>query len=207
MHKTKFKCNLCDAKFETRQLVNDHVKNVHNPTVELKGEGYTYVCDEDGCGKTFRSKRGKIGHMEKSHVSNGKYTCPTCQRNFGTKQTLNNHLSTHSDEKRFKCEHCGKKYKRKNEVTRHINQDSCPALKKVALHGEGSENSGAIKCDLCCIKCENKEALVTHLALNHQDNGNSFECETCSKTFPRKAQLTAHKLVHLRKGNTASKKT
>lgn len=101
-HVAKFECNICKQRFKTKAIVNKHIKDVH---FDKK-----YVCDVESCGKLFKSKRGKQGHME-SHVTNGKYKCEICGKTFGTMQTLTYHKSTHSDEKPYRCQYCETTFK------------------------------------------------------------------------------------------------
>ena len=49
-------------------------------------------------------------------------------KRFINKGHLNNHRSVHSDEKPYDCEVCGKIYKRKKELNRHIQRSHLRSL-------------------------------------------------------------------------------
>lgn len=188
--KPKFQCNICKKRFSTKALVNKHVKEVH---LDKK-----YVCDVESCGKTFKSKRGKQGHME-LHVTNGKYKCEICGKTFGTMQTLTNHKSTHSDEKPYPCQFCGTTFKRTNEVSRHLN--SCEKAIKArerAAEVPQLESAAKLDCVLCDEVFDSQDELNAHLLAEHKSGVKveKFKCEECGKTFNRISQLTAHKLCH-----------
>lgn len=191
--KQKFECDICKQRFTTRAMVNNHVKESHTDIDTDR----PYVCDVPTCGKTFKSKRGKQGHME-SHVDNGKYKCEKCDKTFGTMQTLNNHRATHSDEKPFKCHYCEATFKRPNEIPRHMAKcQDAKAARARAVKVEPLVKSESVDCVLCDQVFTTHDELNRHLLSQHKSES-KVKCEQCGKEFKTKSQLTAHKLVHVR---------
>lgn len=188
-HKPQYQCDICQEKFKSKAVCNEHIKVTH-------GEK-PYKCDIDGCTKAFLSRRGLNGHKE-LHRKNGKYLCRTCNTSFGTQQTLKNHMLTHSDEKNIPCDYCGRTFRRTNECTRH--KKTCKEGKKMRAKAASVSPvlPNPVSCVLCGLKFEDKAELDKHLLDVHKEK-EEFKCDDCPKSFGRKSQLTAHKLVHLKK--------
>ncbi|KAF2086219.1 hypothetical protein K490DRAFT_4660, partial [Saccharata proteae CBS 121410] len=47
------------------------------------------------------------------------YRCPDCHRNFKRREHCARHQRTHTRERPFPCQFCGKTYARKDMVKRH----------------------------------------------------------------------------------------
>ena len=74
------------------------------------------------------------------------------------------------------CDTCGKSYKRKDTLKRHMK-----------IHSTESP----VKCNICDKICLRKDTLKRHL-LGHS-MGVSFECDVCGRKFKRKDALKEHK--------------
>ena len=74
------------------------------------------------------------------------------------------------------CDTCGKSYKRKDTLKRHMR-----------IHSTESP----VKCNICDKICLRKDTLKRHL-LGHS-MGVSFECDVCGRKFKRKDALKEHK--------------
>lgn len=122
-------CPECDKTFSTVDIVHVHVRTVH------LGER-PFVCEECGkkCSTKGSLKEHKLSHSEerpfkctecmkcfkdstglKRHSTThntASFECVLCGRRLNTLRTLKNHMLVHSDEKRFKCQHCGNNFKR-----------------------------------------------------------------------------------------------
>lgn len=122
-------CPQCGKKFSKPENVALHIRIVHN------GDR-PYVCEECGktcatkgalkehqvihsdarpfkckdCPKSFKDLPGLKKHTE-SHTITA-FECVQCGQRLNTRQTLKVHMLVHSDEKRYKCHHCGNAYKR-----------------------------------------------------------------------------------------------
>ncbi|OMJ67623.1 hypothetical protein SteCoe_35158 [Stentor coeruleus] len=83
-------------------------------------------CEVSGCKKTFRNQVSLDNHVVKDHGPNDSsvhcdFKCPTCFKNLSTKQSLKEHLYTHSGEKPYKCMEagCGLLFRQSSQLSNH----------------------------------------------------------------------------------------
>jgi len=104
------------------------------------------------------------------------------------KNKLNRHIKeTHDNERTYKCEDCGKDFKRNSHLTRH---------KKIH-----SENPKPFICtiDNCCQNFSTKQHLERHIQLIHFCE--KFKCGDCELLFNKKRLLLKHEFEVHNKGN------
>jgi uncharacterized Zn-finger protein len=102
-------------------------------------------CEASGCKKTFRNQASLDNHVLKDH-SNSKPTvhcdfkCPACFKSLSTKQSLKEHLYTHSGEKPYKCLEagCGLLFRQSSQLSNHKKvhleiKKNTPELSKINL--------------------------------------------------------------------------
>ncbi|XP_077978815.1 uncharacterized protein LOC144434235 [Glandiceps talaboti] len=82
-----------------------------------KSEGESYSCDI--CSKKYKYKRNMLKHRREHFQKANSYECGICDRTFATNQNLKEHMIVYSTEKPFKCEECGRGYKRKKDLNVH----------------------------------------------------------------------------------------
>lgn len=123
------KCPQCDKTFSTIESMKVHIRILHigerlffceicgiacATNAALKEHQITHTdvrpfkCSQ--CTKCFKYLRGLKQHSRTHNTMS--FECLLCGQRLNTLQTLKNHLLVHSDEKRFKCQHCGNAYKR-----------------------------------------------------------------------------------------------
>jgi len=105
-----YKCEMCPKAF-----ARAHQLAVHAPV--HTGER-AHLCSE--CGNSFSSVSSLIDHRKRRHQNIRNQTCPTCPKNFFTKQELVSHIRTHTGEKPFQCLNCGKCFSRPHHLKRHV---------------------------------------------------------------------------------------
>ncbi|KAL3859090.1 hypothetical protein ACJMK2_009324 [Sinanodonta woodiana] len=109
----------------------------------------------------------------------GHYKCNQCDKVFGLKGNLKQHMALHSNEKPFQCNICGQTFTLKGNMKKHLQ-----------LHNGDKR----FQCKLCEKVFSTKGNLKQHV-LNH-DGSKPFGCRICHKAFRIKGNLTKHMALH-----------
>ena len=98
-----FVCSQCSKAFKSPIQLRRHTNLWHKPK--------TIICDFDGCGTKFATKRILNIHKQ-NHIN--KFLCewPECENSYTTKMRLQYHMNIHKGLKPYKCEWpgCDKAY-------------------------------------------------------------------------------------------------
>ncbi|KAK0376174.1 hypothetical protein CLIM01_06492 [Colletotrichum limetticola] len=80
-----------------------------------------YVCDIDGCGKSFYQSTHLDTH-KRAHTGEKPYKCtwPNCERTFSQPGNLKTHMRRHTGEKPFRCEQCSKVFAQRGNLQTHM---------------------------------------------------------------------------------------
>ncbi len=134
------------------------------------------------------------------------FCCPTCKNYFSSRNSLHNHLATHTntDLRLFLCNTCGHSFKTKKDLSRHASLHDttkhktcheCGMLFKTSFHLKRHSltrhsNIKPFKCNQCDMQFARKDKLKQHEAkhINHP----LYQCTQCSKGFYRKEHLKDH---------------
>lgn len=92
-------------------------------------------------------KTNMANHM-RTHTKEKPYHCNTCGRNFAAWGTLKDHERTHTNERPHKCEHCGKGFTQRTAMRVHMR-----------LH----TGEKPYKCNICDMRFITKTVLMTHM--------------------------------------------
>lgn len=232
----RYVCDTCGEKYATKTGISKHAclnKKRRRPEVDFRiydvrhckycgsvfatfEENKSHECEyqfaEDP--KMFRcrfcimdmSKNSYNKHMMR-HLAPGKdWVCGFCDRKLADEPALNNHLTTHTGDKPFKCPHedCEQSFINKQLLLRHsrfhgvdIPVYSCKICnKEVAskyhLKSHMKIHNSFFECQLCKMQCASKDELKEHYQASHLP----FPCSFCDKTFTLPRYLKMHEKLH-----------
>lgn len=140
----------------------------------------SYSCNY--CSKKVFGEWQWMLHM-KNHVGAKAMECQQCGKEIKTRRGMLYHRN-HRREHGIVCEVCGKEFKAKALLRHHI--------KVVHTMTEYS-----FPCDHCDKKFKTKGNLKNHLNSVHSEERN-FICDLCGHASKSAAQLSSHKLTHLK---------
>ena len=192
----------------------EHNKNHNNVENELKFETQSPLKDlEKDSTKKKHKKRKRTGKKKKV------YTCTICgiTLNRGFNCEVQRHIATHTGERDFKCDECGSKFSRVQELTRHekIHRGHCPfrcnhcnagfkaemALRahKSSIHYDqttmaSESDAWLFDCKQCDSNFKSAIAFGKHMKLLH-GVGNPFMCDKCGMGMSTNDNLKRHALV------------
>jgi len=129
---------------------------------------YYDVTDTDTKVSACEAKKGRSG-------VNNNYECPKCSKKFEQRNSLSNHIKSHSDVRQFKCSNCARQFKKPGDYSRHVR-----------LCGEEHQ----FKCDQCGKTFMSLNSLTNHVRAH--SNERPFQCETCLTSFKKQGDLTNH---------------
>ena len=187
-----------DESFQNGNVASDLNENDHSPG-----------------GSQVPKKRGRKSSPPKE------CTCPICGKTMkrNSKYDLDRHIATHTGERDFKCDVCGSKFLRVQELKRHekIHIGDCAFKCSIcnagfkadialrahmgAMHGDQTVTlSDSVlwkhECDLCGDKFQSSVAFGKHMKTLHSVT-NPFKCETCGMKFTNPDNLKRHvKVTH-----------
>ncbi|KAG5676496.1 hypothetical protein PVAND_006327 [Polypedilum vanderplanki] len=104
----QFQCDICNAKFITKQIVSNHMQQRH---IQEKNS----ICPIKNCEKTFLSRKAMKEH-QRVHKEKT-FACHYCFYIGRTKSNFNRHLKTHA--RSFQCVKCLKFFDNKIKLLKH----------------------------------------------------------------------------------------
>uniref|UniRef100_A0A673ASX8 Zinc finger protein 865 n=1 Tax=Sphaeramia orbicularis TaxID=375764 RepID=A0A673ASX8_9TELE len=157
-----FSCEICDAKFTQKSHIRNHM--VRHAKVK------PFSCSV--CHKTFTREIHVKAHMI-AHSGKELFHCSICGAGFPQRTSVRDHMmSSHTENRPFKCSHCPKAFKRQPHLERHE-----------AIH----TGHQPFSCSVCWQKFTQKAHLNRHM-LRHTEK-KIYSCSICHKNFTRKPQI------------------
>lgn len=199
----KFPCDQCDKRFTHKRALLLH-------QVMHTGER-NYVCEE--CGSTHKRQRELHLHIRDMHTNTQNFRCDVCFMCFKMKGQLKKHCFTehkdtvtscivckhklttpfsiythclkHYEPKEFTCEQCGKAFKSKAVLKKHL-----------PIH---DPNRKPFKeCPKCNKLIYSRSHYYEHVQSHDQNTNNliKFQCDLCESSFQHLSSLKRHALRH-----------
>ncbi|XP_041372535.1 uncharacterized protein LOC121385813 [Gigantopelta aegis] len=169
-----YKCTICSKIFSREYHLNIH-------TMKHTGEK-RFKCDE--CGEPFTSGRKLKNHRIEQHGASEAdiFKCAICQREFSDRNTMKKHVKSHSSEKPYECQTCGRRYQYSWNLKIH----------------EKSAHTGDMpfKCRFCQKMFTHRRDYRDHVR-SHTDNL-PFKCHEarCGRSFASQRALRMHQPIH-----------
>ncbi|XP_058452076.1 zinc finger protein 724-like isoform X2 [Malaya genurostris] len=162
-------------------IFEDHLNSNHDNQLnqsELNNDGYN---DSD-----FYIQRDELEHeINTSHrkgirrKDDRRHKCEICGKGFINSNHLVQHRRIHTGEKPHKCEDCGRAFAQKSHLTAHMK------------HHTGDFK---FKCDTCGKGFIYSNELVIHLRIHTGER--PHKCDICGKDFVQGSALTQHMRSH-----------
>lgn len=144
-------CFICNSRFLNKFALKSHFRTNHK----------NGICNQ--CGKRFKNLKQHF-----IQVHNKSFTCDTCKKQFGRRNSLDIHVRTvHENDKPHKCDQCEKSFGENSVSQTHMK----------IVH----ENIKPFKCDTCSKAFGTKGGLIRHNNEIHE-NKNRIKCHLCKNT-------------------------
>ncbi|XP_052895787.1 zinc finger protein 141-like [Anopheles moucheti] len=163
-------CDTCGLVFDTKFVLENHRKR--------HATERQYKCEY--CPLEYYTKAEKLLHVRRLHLNAFEVSCPECALMFRTKQTLAQHMKTHTNQRTHTCNTCGFSFKSHTHLNRHTKE----------LH-EGVQ----YRCEHCDTTYRRKDKLRMHVEKMHNIQ-TYFVCDICLQSYETDAKLQEHKAHH-----------
>ena len=152
---------------------------------DMQDEAYcVFKCD--ACDQKFPTRSMLTRHRNHKHEANFRFQCSVCPKRLSSNKSLKLHMTQHTGEKPFACDHCSYRAITQSIVNQH----------KLRMH-EGSMPDKVVPnyvCDVCGKSFKVKSNLKDHMA-SHSD-ARSFLCGICGKSLKNRQCLNRHLFTH-----------
>lgn len=198
-HKKKeFICDICKKGFTTQYDLKRHAKT-HIKTRELNKcptclklvqdvSRHIQSCHQhkhvcDICGAKFGFNSNLIDH-KRTHTGDRPYRCEMCGKGFAQTSTLYLHIrSIHTNERPHICQTCGKGFTKPAEVRRHE-----------LVHIPNREKKFVCESVGCNKAFTTKRRRQEHMKRHFMEK--NFRCDICDKAFLDNHDLQRHIKIH-----------
>ena len=189
-----YTCEVCSTEFPTYKSLRLHlrmhdpvkVKDIEPPvTYGIMGDKVEIKTEDDTiemfqcpiCNKEYHKQYENV-HM-KSHSDEPKYDCQICNRKFYTEQNLEMHVKVHSNGKKYKCSYCKKGFLNFESLKEHV-KSTC--------------QSRPYECQYCGRRFMRPHEKVKHERIHTGEK--PHVCGICGKAFRVSYCLTLHMRTH-----------
>lgn len=193
-----WKCGHCGVKYETETDCTAHCMILHSKRL---------ICPVDNL--EFEGNRGTSQfniHMRNKHhemFPDFIISCTYCSQQFNSIFEKLAHMKN-CNEKKFNCDHCGRKYFTKTELTRHLKivsgeisytcdicSRSCTSTMDLKLHNASHTHLKAYRCSY--FHCDKAFKTPASRSSHMETHSNiKFDCPSCSASFRQRTLYQRH---------------
>lgn len=170
------KCHYCPKLFSNRSGRLYHQEQAHF-------QRRRFQCDQ--CESSFGLKQTLMNHIRNKHSNNVRSFCcdyPSCEKTYKTKSALHNHRIYHSDDPKWHCNYCTKKF--------HFNF----LLQQHETTHLGQKPGKSFDCDVCKKSFNTRNKLTKHRGIH---DPNQYACTREGCTF--KGNLKRYLIAHMKR--------
>ncbi|XP_047348497.1 zinc finger protein 37 homolog isoform X3 [Vespa velutina] len=175
-----YACNECDFKTIKRTSLYSHIKRKHKTTRSCTGNDQPELFYCSQCDYKNKNKYELKVHVARKHTDDFKFSCETCGKKFKVKGDLTNHIRFSHREQPVICDVCGK---------------TCLNSNSLYVHQKFAHYKAKYECQVCKRRMVSQENLNEHMIRQHERKENVV-CEECGKTFSRNSRLKVHMRIH-----------
>lgn len=155
--------------------INKKKRVLEEKDVKVKAENVDgYKCT---CGKIFQ-RRSRMETCLRSHTEYAEtslFACPTCQKQFKTKEALIYHRNKFH-RKKFPCKFCPTDYHTQKELFKHLQVHQKVQLMDYKVIAEVAKGNQELKCLICSKSRTTLPELKSHIMEDHTP---PYSCQYC----------------------------
>lgn len=139
------------------------------------------------CFKQFQFQSQLINHRKSGHhlVAQAAYSCHYCRKRFIEKATLATHTRTHTGERPYKCDDCGRAAYTQPQLLRHHQK----------VNHKGAKRVVAPKKLYKCQFCDQATIARSHLEIHERihTGQKQYQCRLCDRSFSQVGHVKVHR--------------
>ncbi len=141
------------------------------------------------------TKKGPVPKKKGKGVSSQTAYCTVCKKTMSSNECLRRHMRKHTGDKRYRCEHCGKRFWNPSSFSMHKKARNerngvCPRVNQTNRW----KPKGSWSCKICGKRLKQAGYYVSHMSTHREEK--RFKCGECRKGFGRNCDLSSHKSIH-----------